>query len=130
MAGPVRRPPPPGAGTEPEGAGAASAGEGSIPAWFADKLDFNPSPPRFRATGVRILGARLSHLREWPAAYVRYELPSGNAGLFIVDDPEQLRSFQQERAIYEITELIESEMASQGVSRAALAKRLGKSKES
>ncbi len=66
---------------------AASAGDVSIPAWFADKLDFNPSPPRFRATGVRILGARLSHLREWPAAYVRYALPSGNAGLFIVDDP-------------------------------------------
>ena len=45
-----------------------------------------------------------------------------------VDDPERLRCFQQERAIYEITELIESEMESQGVSRAALAKRLGKSK--
>ncbi len=68
---------------------AASAGEVSIPAWFADKLDFNPSPPRFRANGVRIVGARLSHLREWPAAYVRYALPSGNAGLFIVDDPQR-----------------------------------------
>lgn len=45
-----------------------------------------------------------------------------------VDDPEQMRSFQQERAIYEITELIEAEMEAQGVSRAALAKRLGKSK--
>ncbi|HEX9049518.1 MAG TPA: zf-HC2 domain-containing protein [Anaeromyxobacter sp.] len=68
---------------------AASAGDVSIPAWFADKLDFNPSPPRFHATGVRIVGARLSHLREWPAAYVRYALPSGNAGLFIVDDPQR-----------------------------------------
>lgn len=66
---------------------AASAGDVTIPAWFADKLDFKPSPPRFRANGVRILGARLSNLREWPAAYVRYALPSGNAGLFIVDDP-------------------------------------------
>jgi anti-sigma factor RsiW len=68
---------------------AASVGEGSIPGWFADKLDFKPSPPRFRADGVRLVGARLSHLREWPAAYVRYELPRGNAGLFIVDDPHR-----------------------------------------
>jgi anti-sigma factor RsiW len=68
---------------------AASAGEGSIPAWFADKLDFKPSPPKFHADGVRLVGARLSHLREWPAAYVRYELPRGNAGLFIVDDPDR-----------------------------------------
>ena len=67
---------------------AASAGEVALPAWFADKLDFRPSPPRFRAQGVRLVGARYSHLLEWPAAYVRYELPRGNAGLFIVDDPK------------------------------------------
>jgi len=66
----------------------ASVGEGMIPAWFADKLDFNPAPPHFAAQGVRVLGARLSHLREWPAAYIRYELPRGQAGLFIVDDPD------------------------------------------
>jgi anti-sigma factor RsiW len=63
-------------------------GEGPILAWFADKLDFNPAPPHFRADGVRLVGARLSHLREWPAAYIRYELPRGQAGLFIVDDPK------------------------------------------
>jgi anti-sigma factor RsiW len=67
----------------------ASVGESSIPGWFRGKLDFNPSPPRFRADGVRLVGARLSHLREWPAAYIRYELPRGQAGLFIVDDPER-----------------------------------------
>jgi anti-sigma factor RsiW len=66
---------------------AASVGEGSIPGWFAGKLDFNPSPPRFHADGVHLLGARLSHLRELPAAYIRYGLPRGQAGLFIVDDP-------------------------------------------
>jgi len=66
---------------------AASVGEGSIPAWFADKLDFHPSPPRFRTDGVHVVGARLSHLKEWPAAYLRYQLPRGQAGLFIVDDP-------------------------------------------
>jgi anti-sigma factor RsiW len=68
---------------------AASVGEGSIPAWFAGKLDFHPAPPRFRADGVHVLGARLSHLRELPAAYIRYELPRGQAGLFIVDDPSR-----------------------------------------
>jgi anti-sigma factor RsiW len=67
---------------------AASVGEGSIPAWFAGKLDFKPAPPRFDADGVHVLGARLSHLRELPAAYIRYALPRGHAGLFIVDDPE------------------------------------------
>jgi anti-sigma factor (TIGR02949 family) len=68
---------------------AANVGEGMIPAWFTDKLDFHPAPPHFQAEGVRVLGARLSHLREWPAAYIRYELPRGQAGLFIVDDPER-----------------------------------------
>ena len=67
---------------------ASVGGEAPILAWFADKLDFNPSPPRFGADGVRLIGARLSHLREWPAAYIRYELPRGQAGLFIVDDPK------------------------------------------
>jgi transcriptional regulator with XRE-family HTH domain len=45
-----------------------------------------------------------------------------------VEDPEQMRLYQQERAIYEITELIESVMEAEGISRATLAKRLGKSK--
>jgi anti-sigma factor RsiW len=67
----------------------ASIGEGSIPAWFVGKLDFNPAPPQFKESGVRLVGARLSHLREWPAAYIRYELPRGQAGLFIVDDPQR-----------------------------------------
>ena len=66
---------------------AASVGEASIPAWFTGKLDFNPAPPQFQGHGVHLLGARLSHLRELPAAYIRYELPRGQAGLFIVDDP-------------------------------------------
>jgi anti-sigma factor RsiW len=59
----------------------------AMPGWFAGKLDFYPSPPRFAGSGVRLEGARLSNLREWPAAYIRYRLPRGQAGLFIVDDP-------------------------------------------
>jgi anti-sigma factor RsiW len=66
---------------------AASVGEASIPAWFAGKLDFHPAPPPFRGDGIHVLGARLSNLRELPAAYIRYEIPRGQAGLFIVDDP-------------------------------------------
>jgi anti-sigma factor RsiW len=68
---------------------AASVGEASIPAWFTGKLDFHPSPPPFHGDGVHVLGARLSNLRELPAAYIRYELPRGQAGLFIVDDPRR-----------------------------------------
>ena len=71
---------------------AASVGEASIPAWFAGKLDFHPSPPPFHGDGVHVVGARLSNLRELPAAYIRYTLPRGQAGLFIVDDPR--RTFQ------------------------------------
>jgi anti-sigma factor RsiW len=59
----------------------------AMPGWFAGKLDFRPSVPHFADGGVRVEGARLSNLREWPAAYVRYQLPRGQAGLFIVDDP-------------------------------------------
>jgi anti-sigma factor RsiW len=62
--------------------------ESGIPGWFAGKLDFNPAPPRFRTAGVQVLGARLSHIGAWPAAYIRYQLPRGQAGLFIVDDPD------------------------------------------
>lgn len=64
----------------------ASAGPDAIWSWFDGKLDFHPAPPRFHHD-VRMIGARLSQLREWPAAYVRYALPGGEAGLFIVDDP-------------------------------------------
>jgi anti-sigma factor RsiW len=59
----------------------------AMPGWFADKLDFHPALPHF-AGGVRVEGARLSNLREWPAAYVRYQLPRGQVGLFIIDDPD------------------------------------------
>ena len=45
-----------------------------------------------------------------------------------VEDPDHMRLFQQERAIYEVTELLEATMEELGVTRAELAKRLGKSK--
>jgi anti-sigma factor RsiW len=61
----------------------------AMPGWFAGKLDFHPSLPHFTDAAVKVEGARLSNLREWPAAYVRYQLPRGQAGLFIVDDPNR-----------------------------------------
>jgi transcriptional regulator with XRE-family HTH domain len=45
-----------------------------------------------------------------------------------VEDPNHMRLFQQEGAIYEVTELIESVMGEQGVSRSDLARRLGRTK--
>lgn len=45
-----------------------------------------------------------------------------------VENPLHMRLFQQERAIYEVTELLESVMGELGVSRAELAKRLGKTR--
>ncbi len=57
-------------------------------ALFDKQLDFKPVLPHFRTAGVLPIGARLSHVREWPAAYVLYQLPRGQAGLFIVDDPQ------------------------------------------
>jgi anti-sigma factor RsiW len=61
----------------------------AMPGWFAGKLDFRPSLPHFTDATVRIEGGRLSNLREYPAAYVRYQLPRGQVGLFIVDDPNR-----------------------------------------
>jgi transcriptional regulator with XRE-family HTH domain len=45
-----------------------------------------------------------------------------------VEDPTHMRLFQQERAIYEVTELIESVMGEEGMTRAELARKLGKTK--
>jgi len=43
-------------------------------------------------------------------------------------DPERMKAFQQERLILEVTELISRRMEEQGVSKAQLAERLGKTK--
>jgi anti-sigma factor RsiW len=59
-----------------------------IPSMLASKLDFNPKPPPFRSEGMRLVGARMAQLHEWPAAYMRYDTPRGPVGLFIIDDPK------------------------------------------
>ncbi len=68
---------------------ASSVGPEAVAGWFAGKLDFNAAPPRFLAGDVRLVGARLSHIQDRPAAYVRYESPHGHMGLFILDDPQR-----------------------------------------
>jgi len=60
-----------------------------IPSMLASKLDFNPKPPAFRTHGVKLVGARLAQIRNWPAAYMRYETTRGPLGLFIIDDPQR-----------------------------------------
>ena len=45
-----------------------------------------------------------------------------------VENPVHMRLFQQERAIYEATELLEEVMRGTGVTRAELARRLGRSR--
>jgi transcriptional regulator with XRE-family HTH domain len=45
-----------------------------------------------------------------------------------VEDLEHMRLFQQERSIYEVTAMLEALMEEQGISRAELAKRLGRTK--
>ncbi len=66
---------------------AAAVTADAIPAMLASKLDFYPRPPRFRAPGLSLVGARLSTISDRPAAYMRYQTPHGHMGLFIIDDP-------------------------------------------
>ena len=65
---------------------AGAATSDVVPEWFKGKLDFHPRPPRFTRPDIRLVGARLSHISDRPAAYMRYELARGHAGLFIVED--------------------------------------------
>ncbi|HTP26856.1 MAG TPA: zf-HC2 domain-containing protein [Anaeromyxobacteraceae bacterium] len=67
----------------------AALGPESVARWFTGKLDFNASLPRFSGSDVRLIGARLSDIQNRPAAYVRYDLPRGHLGLFILDDPDR-----------------------------------------
>jgi transcriptional regulator with XRE-family HTH domain len=45
-----------------------------------------------------------------------------------LENSDNMRVFQQERAIYRVTELIESVMQAEGITRSELAKRLGRNK--
>lgn len=72
----------------------ASTGPDALARWFQGKVGFNTRPPELRQTGMRLVGARVSNIKDRPAAYVRYEPPvpvapgHGTLGLFIVEDRE------------------------------------------
>jgi len=66
-----------------------SLGPDAIPGWFKGKVDFNARPPDLGRAGLRLVGGRISHIKDRAAAYVRYEQPRGQLGLIIVDDPER-----------------------------------------
>jgi anti-sigma factor RsiW len=65
---------------------AATVGPDAIAAALAHLLEFNPRPPRFEGQGVRLMGARAAHLGDRPCAYMRYQAPRGQMGLFVVAD--------------------------------------------
>jgi anti-sigma factor RsiW len=68
----------------------ASVAPEVIPGMLASKLEFHPRPPAFRGEGMKLVGASLARVRDWPAAYMRYETPrGGRLGLFIIDDPKR-----------------------------------------
>jgi anti-sigma factor RsiW len=67
----------------------SAMGPDAIPGWFKGKVDFNARPPDLGRAGLHMVGGRISHIQDRPAAYVRYEQPRGHLGLFIVDDPDR-----------------------------------------
>ena len=61
----------------------------AIETWFEGKLDYRVKVPTF--TNAKVTGARLSNVRDMPAAYISYEAhpTPGDArrvGLFVMDD--------------------------------------------
>ncbi|HVE84389.1 MAG TPA: zf-HC2 domain-containing protein [Myxococcales bacterium] len=64
-----------------------------VEAWFGDKLDHRVPVPRL--ANATVTGARLSNVRDRPAAYIRYEAATDQSpsprrvGLFVFDDAER-----------------------------------------
>jgi mycothiol system anti-sigma-R factor len=52
--------------------------------WFANKLDFNVRLPDLKGEHLRILGGRISHLREFEVAALEYRVDQKNVTLFIM----------------------------------------------
>lgn len=56
----------------------------AIERWFGGKVDYRVSVPRF--PNARAAGARLLQVRDKPAAYIRYDAPKQQMGLFVYGD--------------------------------------------
>lgn len=55
--------------------------------WFSDKVSFAVSSPDF-GRSVRLLGGRLSHVRQYEAAYLMYEANGGKLSVMLFDAGE------------------------------------------
>jgi anti-sigma factor RsiW len=55
--------------------------------YFDGKLPFAVNVPRIVNRPVRLLGGRITHLRNRQAAYVRYDVPRGRVAVFVYQDP-------------------------------------------
>jgi anti-sigma factor RsiW len=64
-----------------------AADVGQVQRYFAGKLPFAVQLPHVGDTPVRLLGGRVTHVRDREAAYVRYEVPSGRVAVFVYEDP-------------------------------------------
>ena len=65
----------------------ASVGAEAIPGWFAGKLDFKPTPPRFQEPGPRSWAPASPTCASTRPPTSSTSCRAAQAGLFIVDDP-------------------------------------------
>lgn len=56
--------------------------------WFGGKLDYRVNVPTF--PNARAQGARLLQVRDKPAAYIRYDAPKKQMGLFVYGDDHEV----------------------------------------
>ena len=60
-----------------------------VATWFRGKVPFAVRPPVIRQPEVRLVGARLAHLRERQAAYLTYQRGLSKYSLFVFDPSEK-----------------------------------------
>ncbi|MBI2248209.1 MAG: hypothetical protein HYU65_09770, partial [Armatimonadetes bacterium] len=66
-----------------------------VEAFFSEKLPFRVQCPRdFANQGIRLIGARLCHLKRVPVAYLLYHVENRPVSVFLLDE-EGLVQFQQ-----------------------------------
>jgi anti-sigma factor RsiW len=66
-----------------------------VRAFFADKVPFAVHPPRLGIPGAKLVGARLTNLREHRAAYLVYQVGKERISVFVVD-PKVVRALAEE----------------------------------
>jgi len=56
----------------------------AVSAWFQGKVDFPVVPPRFSDPEIRLVGGRLTHVRDQDAAYLGYDVRGHRLSLLVV----------------------------------------------